>query len=151
MTNFRVSKTLFTAIHSKIEARLAPKHKHGLTSQEKLAATLRFLAQGSYQQGVGNDFTVAVGQSTFSNLFDETLRALEIEIGNEVRIEMTEGEKTAARRYFYEKSGIPGVVMCVDGTHIRIIAPKDNKESYYNRKGFYSMNAMMVSINDHSL
>ncbi|XP_058122884.1 putative nuclease HARBI1 [Anopheles ziemanni] len=144
VSNFRVSKALFTALHSKIASCLAPKHMRGLSSQDKLAATLKFLAQGSYQQGVGIDFTVAIGQSTFSDIFHETLCALEKEIGNEDTLEMTEGEKTAARRYFYEKSEIPGVVMCVDGTHIRITAPKQNKESFYNRKGFYSMNAMML-------
>ncbi|XP_058122849.1 putative nuclease HARBI1 [Anopheles ziemanni] len=144
VSNFRVSKALFTAIHSKIASCLARKHMRGFSSQDKLAATLKFLAQRSYQQGVGNDFTVAIGQSMFSDIFHETLCALEKEIGIEVTVEMTQGEKAAARRYFYEKSGIPGVVMCVDGTHIRITAPKDNKESFYNRKGFYSMNAMML-------
>ncbi|XP_041769551.1 uncharacterized protein LOC121592211 [Anopheles merus] len=41
-------------------------------------------------------------------------------------------------------SGIPGVVMCVDGTNIKIIAPTHDRDQHYNRKGFYSLNALMV-------
>lgn len=35
--------------------------------------------------------------------------------------------------------GFPGVIGAVDGTHIKISAPKDHSESYINRKEFHSM------------
>lgn len=35
--------------------------------------------------------------------------------------------------------GFPGVIGAVDGTHIKITAPKYNNESYVNRKGFHSI------------
>lgn len=35
--------------------------------------------------------------------------------------------------------GFPGVIGAVDGTHIKITAPKHNNESYVNRKGFHSI------------
>lgn len=34
---------------------------------------------------------------------------------------------------------LPNVVGCVDGTHIEITAPNNDKISYYNRKGYYSL------------
>lgn len=58
---------------------------------------------------------------------------------------MSEEEKQDAKRYFYERSGIPGVIMCVDGTHIKIHKPCVDPHLYYNRKGFFSLNAMIVS------
>ncbi|XP_055628063.1 putative nuclease HARBI1 [Toxorhynchites rutilus septentrionalis] len=34
--------------------------------------------------------------------------------------------------------------MCVDGTHIKIIPPNQNRNLFYNRKGFYSLNVLIV-------
>ncbi|XP_061497331.1 putative nuclease HARBI1 [Anopheles gambiae] len=62
---------------------------------------------------------------------------------------MEPGQQQEARRYFFGKSGIPGVVMCADGTHIKIIAPQNDRDQHYNRKGFYSLNALIVC--DHKL
>ncbi|XP_040172485.1 putative nuclease HARBI1 [Anopheles arabiensis] len=126
-----------------------PKHNRGLSAEQKLAAALKFLAQGSYQLGVGNDFTVPMGQSTFSEMFDETLRALENELKRHITLEMTEEEQMEARRFFYGKSGIAGAVMAVDGTHIRMIAPTEDSVIYFNRKGFYSLNALLICDHKH--
>jgi len=35
--------------------------------------------------------------------------------------------------------GFPKVIGAIDGTHIKITAPKVNPESYVNRKGFHSI------------
>ncbi|XP_017482472.1 PREDICTED: putative nuclease HARBI1, partial [Rhagoletis zephyria] len=43
------------------------------------------------------------------------------------------------KRKFKEKSGIPGVIGAIDCTHIRIKAPKENKECYFDRKHSYSL------------
>ncbi|XP_054083400.1 putative nuclease HARBI1 [Zeugodacus cucurbitae] len=51
--------------------------------------------------------------------------------------------------FFFVKSKIPGVTMAVDGTHIKIMAPKRDKHLYYNRKGFSSLNVMIVC--DHKM
>ncbi|XP_036340860.1 putative nuclease HARBI1 [Rhagoletis pomonella] len=53
--------------------------------------------------------------------------------------------KNLKRIYFFEKTRIPGIVMCVDGTHIKILKPAaGNAHLYYNRKGYYSVNAMII-------
>ena len=48
---------------------------------------------------------------------------------------------------FFKKTDFPGVIGCVDGTHIKILAPnKEDQHLYYNRKGFFSLNAMIVRM-----
>lgn len=43
--------------------------------------------------------------------------------------------------------GFPGVIGAVDGTHVKISAPKDNSESYINRKGFHSIQLQVSVVN----
>lgn len=38
-----------------------------------------------------------------------------------------------------QKHGFPNVIGAIDGTHIKIIAPNINSDSYINRKGFHSI------------
>lgn len=109
---------------------------------------MRFFAEGSYQHGTGKDYDVDIAQPTFSKVLSEMLVVLERTICPKwIKFEMTEQEMRDAKRYFYDKSEIPGIIMCVDGTHIKIIPPTVNRHLYYNRKGFYSLNAMIVSTN----
>lgn len=39
----------------------------------------------------------------------------------------------------YSQNGFTGVIGCIDGSHIKILAPKENPNSYVNRKGFHSI------------
>ena len=45
---------------------------------------------------------------------------------------------------YKSKTGFPGVVGSVDGTHIAIPGPKDHRDSYINRKGYPSMQLQVV-------
>lgn len=116
----------------------------------KLAAVLRFFAEGGYQKGVGNDFNLGLAQPTFSLILKEMIPILETLLCPKwISFIYTENEKQAAKLYFLEKCGFPGVIGCVDGTHINIIKPKEEiQHLYYNRKGFHSINAMIVSITE---
>ena len=41
------------------------------------------------------------------------------------------------KKGFYEVAGFPGVIGCIDGTHIPIIAPSEDEYMYINRKQFH--------------
>ncbi|XP_053662813.1 putative nuclease HARBI1 [Anopheles marshallii] len=143
--NFRVSKEIFLDILNEIEPKFPPVRAKGLTPKEMLAATLRFLAEGSYQNGTGKDFNLAIAQPTFSVAFAKCLTILEETWAPKyISLQMEPNEQQDARRYFFSKSGIPGVVMCVDGTHIKMIAPVDSRDQHFNRKGFYSLNVTII-------
>ncbi|KAI4455490.1 hypothetical protein MML48_9g00008915 [Holotrichia oblita] len=47
-------------------------------------------------------------------------------------------------RGFEEASGIPRIIGAIDGTHIKIDAPKENAADYVNRKGYHSLQLQVV-------
>lgn len=46
----------------------------------------------------------------------------------------------------FSEMGFPNVIGCIDGTHIRIDASKDDAESYLNRKKYYSIQVNFLFI-----
>lgn len=47
---------------------------------------------------------------------------------------------------FEESSRFPKTIGAIDGTHIRIDAPKENPADYINRKGFHSIQLQVTII-----
>ncbi|XP_039311302.1 putative nuclease HARBI1 [Solenopsis invicta] len=50
---------------------------------------------------------------------------------------------------FYTEYGFPGVVGCIDCTHVAIFPPSKNNEMYpehvyVNRKGYHSINTQLL-------
>lgn len=129
-----------------LDKNLPTKKTFGITAMIKLCACLRFFAEGGYQKGVARDYQVGMAQSTFCKVLSQVLDVFEEKLCGEWITYPTEEENRATAQDFYRKFGIPGVVGCIDGTHINIVAPKDNKHLYYNRKGSYSLNATLVSF-----
>ncbi|XP_055916716.1 putative nuclease HARBI1 isoform X2 [Eupeodes corollae] len=147
LKHFRLSKPAFVQLLADIDNHLRPaKRITSIPSIIKLATALRFCAHGSYQFSVGNEYCLGLAQSTVSVVLKEVLNCLErIICPVWIKFHYTEAEKSRSKLYFYERSHIPGVIGCVDGTHIKIASPKkDLQHAYYNRKGFYSINAMIV-------
>ncbi|XP_064292643.1 putative nuclease HARBI1 isoform X3 [Plodia interpunctella] len=56
-------------------------------------------------------------------------------------------ERFAMTLRFYEKFSIPGVIGCIDGTHVAILRPAEN-ERYFNRKHFHSRNVLIICDSD---
>ncbi|KAJ8683335.1 hypothetical protein QAD02_019127 [Eretmocerus hayati] len=56
----------------------------------------------------------------------------------------TEEESQETQAYYEEKNGIPGVEGMIDGSEIKINKPPSDAESYYNRKGFYSIKLQII-------
>ncbi|XP_055850460.1 putative nuclease HARBI1 [Episyrphus balteatus] len=53
--------------------------------------------------------------------------------------------------YFVEKYGIPGVIGCIDGTHIALQRPTENEHMFFNRKGYHSLNAMIICDHEYKI
>lgn len=78
---------------------------------------LRFYSNGAFQNTVGDVINVH---------------------GHYIHLPAQE-EAAKTKQDFYVKSGLPGIVECIDGTHVRIQAPSDYEYLYVNRKGFHSI------------
>ncbi|RUS74045.1 hypothetical protein EGW08_018194 [Elysia chlorotica] len=49
------------------------------------------------------------------------------------------------KEQFYRAGGMPNIIGCVDGTHVRIQAPHgDHAQEFLNRKNFFSINVQIV-------
>ncbi|XP_055902385.1 putative nuclease HARBI1 [Eupeodes corollae] len=147
--NFRLNKAAFKYILEELDQELDPcVFSCSISPISRLAAVLRFIAEGGYQHGVGKDFEIGMAQSTFSTNLKIVLNILKRRLCPVwIKLETTEVEKRQAKFDFYSKAGFPGTIMCVDGTHVKIIAPAEEKFLYFNRKGYFSINAMVICDN----
>ena len=95
---------------------------------------------------VGQDFLIGMAQPTVSLVMKETLLILESHLCSKyINFQQSYEEKIKSNEYFLNNFGIPGVIGCVDGTHINIIRPHKNEHHFFNRKGSHSLNVMIVS------
>ncbi|XP_062698659.1 putative nuclease HARBI1 [Aedes albopictus] len=151
--SFRVSKDIFIYLLDIIDENLVPSHQStAVASMIMLAASLRVFTQGKYQKGVGNDRYIGLAQPTMSKVLQLVLDIIERHVCPFViRFPTKEHEKHEIKLGFYEKTGYPGVIGCIDGngTHISIITPPHDKHLFFNRKGCHSLNVMLVC--DHNL
>lgn len=145
---FRLNKEAFKYVLPTISPKLKDATKKSAISKDvKLTATLRILAEGCYQKGAGNDINVNLCQSSVSDAFHECIDAMYSELCPRWISFVTEEEKYEIKKHFFRKTGFPGVIGCIDGTHVAIIPPSvEQRFKYLNRKGFYSLNVMVVCI-----
>ncbi|XP_029405745.2 putative nuclease HARBI1 [Bactrocera dorsalis] len=140
--SFRLSKELFLFVLNKLSPHLKPSR---LSHSIQLAAVLRYLAIGSYQLAIAKDHHINIGRSTFGKILHKIIRKLEILICNDtITLKMTPQDMEKSKEYFNNKFQLPNIIACVDGTHIRIKKPVNNDSVYFNRKGYFSLNAMVV-------
>lgn len=142
--SFRLSKEAFLYVLEEIKPFV---QSSSIPATHQLAATLRFLAEGAYQRSVGKDFHVGLARSTVCKVLKTTLEVLETKLCRKwIQMLTTEEEKRTCKVFFMEKYGIPGIIGCIDGTHVKIVRPHRDDNLYYNRKGHYSINCLVVSF-----
>ena len=115
---------------------------HALSPTVQVLVALRFFASGSFLQVIGD--TLGLSKSTVSRIITNVSTALVQKQRQFIKWPSTEAEILQAKQGFYHKGGFPGVVGCVDGTHIRIQGPSQKESDYVNRKGFHSINVQAI-------
>ena len=101
---------------------------------------LRFYATSIFQNAVAELFGDT--QATASRTIDHVTRALVHRMPTWVHLP-TQQEADAQKVKFHAKAGFPNVIGCIDGTHVRILAPTNNEHEYVNRKNFHSINVQV--------
>lgn len=86
-----------------------------------------------------------VSQPTVSRIIKAGSYNIASHLGNVVKFPSTSAEISQLKRDFYEIGNFPGVIGCIDCTHIAIKSPGgENAEVFRNRKGWMSLNVQAV-------
>ena len=111
-----------------------------ISPELKVLATLRYLATGKMQQCSSDDLSPS--QQTISRIIRETIYALsDVEILRRfLQFPLTQEATAPRQRAFLQDHGMPGIIGAIDGTHIRLTAPKEFEVEYVNRKGQHTIN-----------
>eukprot|EP00105_Crassostrea_gigas_P033686 XP_011457145.1 PREDICTED: putative nuclease HARBI1 [Crassostrea gigas] len=102
---------------------------------------LRFYASGSFLEVIGD--TMGFDKSTVSRAIDDVTNALIAKKDRFIKWPNHE-EILKSKQNFFSRGGFPGVIGCIDGTHVRIQAPFEDEAVYVNRKGFHSINVQAI-------
>lgn len=114
-------------------------------------STLTFLAHGSYQKPVAQNKIIPCSQSTVSRHLHEIVNIMVNHLGNRyIKFPQTVEEIITTKQGFFAKHGIPGIVGCIDCTHIKIVPSSFRQLGYppnvfVNRKNFCSINYQLIS------
>ncbi|XP_039764330.1 putative nuclease HARBI1 [Pararge aegeria] len=125
-----------------------PRRNDGISAETKILVALAFYASGCYQTLVGQSALHNVAQKTVSRAVRQVTEALNIIFRKYVKWPTQSDTRNAIKAKFYQKFDFPGVLGCIDGTHVAIIRPKVHEERYFNRKGFHSLNVMIICDSD---
>ncbi|KAI4454335.1 hypothetical protein MML48_9g00015695 [Holotrichia oblita] len=145
-----MSRETFRFLHGLVANNLKKKEnlrqsgRSTISTEKQLLLTLWTFATPDSYRSVGDRFNVgeatairAVRRVTLSIL---KLRNQFIKWPSDEEVPLINGD-------FEESANIPKVLGAIDGTHIKILVPKENGELYINRKSFHSIQLQVVCDN----
>lgn len=114
---------------------------HALLPYQQVLIALQYYATGTFHNVVGDP--LQVHRSTANRAIHRVTNALCRRLDDFVKFpdENTIGE---IKDGFFNMRRFPGVIGCVDGTHIWIERPHENEVDYVNRKGYSSINVQVI-------
>lgn len=127
------------------------RRRSALDITTQVVTALRFMASGSYQLDIGHNINSAISQSSVSRCIANVTKALnQPEILNQwIKCPSTLEEVKCVRDGFWQKYRFPGIIECIDCTHVAIVAPPTYhpefpEHIYVNRKGYHSINVQLI-------
>ncbi|XP_024867337.1 putative nuclease HARBI1 [Temnothorax curvispinosus] len=122
------------------------KRRHAVPIELQVLIALNFIASGSYQKRVGQDYLSCVSQPTVSKILRNIVNALNILMNDWIQFPIEDAEIQHIKETFWARKQFPGVIGAIDGTHIAIVPPNAEREHLYiNRKLYHSLNVLIVS------
>ena len=110
------------------------KRNHELSLTLQILVGLHFFVRGSFLQPISD--TVGLPKSSVSRVVKDVSLAL-AQNPKKFILWPSPAELQVVKRGFYDKGVFPGVIGCVDGTHVRIQAPSTNENDFVNRTSMY--------------
>ena len=140
-TSFRMTRKSFFSLPSLLQPYIEKQTTHlrpTIESDSRLAIFLYHIAHGASYTVLMDKF--GVGKSTVSGIIGDVSRAIVENLSTRYIRFPNIDEAMRTMEHWRERGHIPGVVACIDGTHIPIVQPRKSGTAYCNRKGFYSIN-----------
>ena len=119
-----------------------------LSPAQQTLIALRFYANGAFQNTAGD--MINVHKSTACRAIRRVSLALQSRLNRYVHLPSAQ-EAVAIKQRFMRLSGLPGIIGCIDGTHIRIQGPTEHENDYENRKGYHSINVQVVCDDNYMI
>ncbi|XP_071951910.1 uncharacterized protein [Antedon mediterranea] len=145
-----MSKDTFTVLCGILRPSLqreATNFGNGMTVEHVVGMTLWRLSTCCDLRTIGNLF--GVHRSTVSRSIKQVCQAV-VDLMYDDYIVWPVGDRlTTTVAGFNELHGFPQCAGAIDGSHIPILAPKESKADYFNRKGHYSV--ILQAVVDHKL
>lgn len=149
---FRLTKPLVRNLIRDLTPYMKQRQRRSMLDNTiKVLTALNFFAHGSHQTSIGQNLYLAISQPSVSRCINEVVNALnEANIMNRwIKFPRTLNELKNLRQQFYEHQRFPGVIGCIDCTHIAIFPPQvhnpvNPEHLYVNRKGYHSINVQLV-------
>ncbi|XP_011312962.1 putative nuclease HARBI1 [Fopius arisanus] len=103
---------------------------------DNILITLRFYASGSFQMCIADMKLFCVSQPIVSRIIANVTEAIVTLTDEFIRFPQTHQKLEEISQGFEVKSSFPGIIGCIDCTHIAFHAPVEEPWSYQNYKGF---------------
>ena len=142
---FRLNSSCIWDLTDMIDDYIAPQENargRPVPSHVQVCGALRYLASNDFQIGIAD--SLGISQATMSRSVHNVINAFSLKIGDFVKFPTNADDIERNKRQFYNVARFPGVMGCIDCTHIRILAPSNEEFAYVNRKGYHSLNVQMV-------
>ena len=143
-SRFRLPRSLILDVCALVQLKIqrVTARCEALPIQLVVCVGLRFLATGSIYSMLGNGQGLSI--STIFRCIHSVCEAISGNIKNFVVFPASREDVVSVKNGFMQTFNFPNVIGAIDGTHIPIVAPKDNEHVYVNRKGFHSLNIQLV-------
>ena len=86
-----------------------------------IMATLSYLGSNAFQLKIGD--TLGISQASVSRCVKAVTASLAKKVDDFVKFPVTDEERRSCQTGFFQLAEFPGVVSCVDGTHVKITKP----------------------------
>jgi len=112
----------------------------------QITVALRFFATGQFQLIDGD--LINISQPSACRIVNRVSHTIARKKSHFIKLP-SDVERQHMKQQFRAESGIPGVIGCIDCSHVPIISPGgDNAELFRNRKGYFSINVQAVTDPD---
>lgn len=151
--NLRMTSNTFLYICDELGESLKPEvnvlnPRKPISAEEQIAICLYFLASGANYRVIGCVF--GIHKSTVCKIVNRVCNEIVAKLMPKWITIPNEEECKIISQRFEVRSGIPQIILAIDGSHIPITPPSQGRTDFFNRKGWPSL-VLQAAVDDKLL